>query len=71
MTITYSGYGGSGGRPGNEWITIAGETSTTLTMRAFAFDAGAATVNLLGKKKPDNYQYLTGYACQPSACREA
>ena len=45
MTVAYSGYDGSGGQPGNEWITITGETSTTLTMRAFAYEAGAATVS--------------------------
>eukprot|EP00966_Prymnesium_polylepis_P208511 4830794-Prymnesium_polylepis.1 len=48
MVITYSGYGGvvgaSGANPGKEFITIQGKTSTTLTMKAFAFEAGAATV---------------------------
>lgn len=45
VTVTYSGYGGSGGNPGKEWITIAGETSSTLTMRAFAFEAGSASIS--------------------------
>eukprot|EP00966_Prymnesium_polylepis_P220854 5108034-Prymnesium_polylepis.1 len=45
MRITYSGYSGVGGAPGKEFITIQGKTATTLTMKAFAFEAGSATVN--------------------------
>lgn len=44
MTVSYSGYEGVDGQPGKEWITITGETSTALEMKAFAFEAGDALV---------------------------
>eukprot|EP00619_Florenciella_sp_RCC1007_P003965 CAMPEP_0205920300 /NCGR_PEP_ID=MMETSP1325-20131115/10981_1 /ASSEMBLY_ACC=CAM_ASM_000708 /TAXON_ID=236786 /ORGANISM="Florenciella sp., Strain RCC1007" /LENGTH=1353 /DNA_ID=CAMNT_0053287977 /DNA_START=80 /DNA_END=4141 /DNA_ORIENTATION=- len=44
MTVSYSGYEGVDGQPGKEWITITGETSTALEMKAFAFEAGEALV---------------------------
>ena len=43
MEITYSGYNGVSG-PGDEYIEIAGATTRVLTMRAFGFAAGTATV---------------------------
>ena len=52
MRITYSGYGGVGGNPGKEFITIQGQTTTTLTMRAFAFEAGDCTRGPGGPKFP-------------------
>ena len=45
MVISYSGYAGVSGNPGKEFITIQGKTTTTLTMRAFAFEAGEAGVS--------------------------
>jgi hypothetical protein len=44
LTLTYSGYGGTNGRPGDEFITMQGVTSSTLRMKAFAFQAGSADV---------------------------
>jgi len=44
MTITYSGYGGNGTGPGNEYIQITGTLNTDLTMQAYGYSAGNATV---------------------------
>ena len=44
MTITYSGYNGDGTNYGNEFITVKGTVSTPLTMKAFGYAAGQATV---------------------------
>ena len=43
MTIRYSGYNGISNR-GHESITIEGEVTTTLTMKAFGYQAGTANV---------------------------
>lgn len=40
----YSGYNGEGGQKGHEKIEINGVTNTPLVMRAFGYQAGAATV---------------------------
>ena len=45
MKLGYSGYGGVNGQPGKEYITIDGKTTTTLEMKAFAFQAGEALVD--------------------------
>ncbi len=45
MEITYSGYNGVGGQLGNEYITIKGEVTRTLTMRAFGYAEGDAQVD--------------------------
>lgn len=45
MKIGYSGYGGTNGKPGKEYILVEGKTSTTLQMKAFAFVAGVAIVD--------------------------
>ena len=45
MRIGYSGYGGINGKPGKEYITIEGKATTTLHMKAFAFEAGLAVVD--------------------------
>ena len=45
MTITWSGYDGDGTHKGYEYITIKGELSRTLTMRAFGYAAGTASVD--------------------------
>jgi hypothetical protein len=44
MRVKYSGYGGVDGKPGREYITIEGKASTTLVMKAFAFQPGEAVV---------------------------
>ena len=43
--ITYSGYNGVAGEKGNEFIEINGTLSTDMTMKAFGYKAGYATVN--------------------------
>jgi hypothetical protein len=45
MTVYYSGYNGIGGNLGHEQIEIIGETSGSLTMMAFGYSAGEATVD--------------------------
>ena len=45
MTITYSGYNGVDGNWGHETITIDGRVSRTLTMKAFGYAPGSATIN--------------------------
>jgi hypothetical protein len=45
MRVCYSGYGGVDGNPGKEFITVTGELSTNLKMKAFAFAAGDAVVD--------------------------
>ncbi len=44
MTITWSGYNGDGTGLGNEYIDITGRTTLDLTMKAFGYQAGTATV---------------------------
>jgi len=44
MTITYSGYNGIGGNWGHERIEITGTTTVELTMKAYGYAAGNATV---------------------------
>ncbi len=45
VNITWSGYNGDGTGAGHEFIEIAGTLSRTLTMKAFGYAAGFATVN--------------------------
>ena len=45
MTITYSGYNGVDGDKGHEFISINGTVPTKLTLKAFGYQAGYATVN--------------------------
>jgi hypothetical protein len=45
MRVGYSGYGGTGGMPGKEWISVEGVSTTSLVMKAFAFEAGTAAVS--------------------------
>ena len=45
MMITYSGYNGDGTNYGNEFITVLGEVTTPLTMKAFGYAEGQATVD--------------------------
>ena len=42
MLIQYSGYYGVDKQPGKEYITIVGELTTDLMMKAFAFEVGNA-----------------------------
>jgi len=44
MNITWSGYNGTHGHRGNEYITITGETSEMLVMKVFGYQAGEADV---------------------------
>lgn len=43
--MTYSGYNGVDGKKGHEFIEVEGTTPTILTMKAFGYQAGYATVN--------------------------
>ena len=43
--ITYSGYNGTDGQKGHEFIAVSGDTPSTLTMKAFGYKSGYATVN--------------------------
>ena len=45
VPVTYSGYNGVGGEKGHEFIEVNGITPTTMTMKAFGYKAGYATVN--------------------------
>ncbi|CAA6820698.1 MAG: Unknown protein [uncultured Sulfurovum sp.] len=45
INITYSGYNGFNGEKGHEYIEIGEPTNTTMTMKAFGYHAGYATVN--------------------------
>jgi len=45
MTIVYSGYNGVNGNPGKEYIIIKGKVTSNLTMKAFGYAPGNATVD--------------------------
>lgn len=45
MNIEWSGYNGDGSGLGHEYIEISGTTTQNLTMKAFGYQAGYATVN--------------------------
>ena len=45
MRVGYSGYGGTGGMPGKEWISVEGVTTTNLIMKAYAFETGTAIIS--------------------------
>lgn len=54
--ITYSGYNGVDGNKGYEYINVSGTTQVPMTMKAFGYQAGFATVNYSwsGKEGCDN-----------------
>ncbi len=43
--VTYSGYDGVDGDRGNEYIEVEGSTPEAMTIKAFGYEAGFATVN--------------------------
>jgi len=43
--VTYSGYNGTNGQKGHEFIRVNGTTPTAMIMKAFGYKAGYATVN--------------------------
>ena len=45
INVTYSGYNGVNKEKGHEFISVAGTTPTAMTMKAFGYNAGFATVN--------------------------
>lgn len=45
VNLTYSGYNGTDGQKGSEFISVAGSTPSTFTMKAFGYKSGYATVN--------------------------
>ena len=63
VPISYSGYNGVGGERGHEYIEVNGTTPTTMTMKAFGYKAGYATVNYswTGKEGCSIVQSGTGH----------
>jgi hypothetical protein len=53
MTIQYSGWNGVDGKKGHEFVKIDGKLTQPLTIKAFAFKAGTATVNYSWGPKAD------------------
>ncbi len=45
VQVSYSGYNGTEGEKGHEYIKITGATPAKMTMKAFGYKAGFATVN--------------------------
>ncbi|CAA6820263.1 MAG: Chitinase (EC [uncultured Sulfurovum sp.] len=45
VNVTYSGYNGVNGKKGHEFIEVDGTTPTSMTMKAFGYQAGYAVVN--------------------------
>ena len=58
VDVTYSGYNGIQGEKGNEFIKVAGSTPTDLTMKAFGYREGDATVK---------YSWTGKDGCSPDA----
>ena len=56
VPITYSGYNGVSGQKGHEYINVSGTTKVPMTMKAFGYRAGYATVNYSWTGK-DNCTY--------------
>ena len=54
MTIEWSGYNGTNGKKGNEYIKITGMTTESLTMKLFAYQAGEALVKYSWGEKNNN-----------------
>lgn len=53
VNITYSGYNGLNGEKGHEFIEVDSSTPTAMTMKAFGYKAGYATVNYSWTGKVD------------------
>ncbi|GFO72176.1 hypothetical protein BJAS_P2190 [Bathymodiolus japonicus methanotrophic gill symbiont] len=45
IDIEWSGYNGDGSNPGKEYIKFTGATTVNLTMKAFGYQSGVASVN--------------------------
>ena len=45
VSVTYSGFNGTAGNRGHEFIEVTGSTPEAMTMKAFGYEAGYATVN--------------------------
>jgi len=65
--VTYSGYNGTDGKKGHEYIEVEGSTPTTFIMKAFGYKAGYATVNYSwsGKDNCSGSKSGTGNFKQP------
>ena len=65
--VTYSGYNGTDGKKGYEYIDVEGSTPTTFIMKAFGYKAGFATVNYSwsGKDNCSGSESGTGHFKQP------
>lgn len=58
VNVTYSGYNGVSGKKGHEFIEIDDLTPTPMTMKAFGYQAGFATIN---------YSWTGKKGCTPQA----
>lgn len=71
MSLEWSGYNGDGTGKGHEYINISGKTKRNLTMKAYGYQAGYATVNYSwGVTKPiscnnKNYAYKKALKAPP------
>jgi len=61
MGVTYSGYNGTNGQKGHEFINIEGNTTTELTMKAFGYETGYATVHYSWTDKEGCQSIETGH----------
>jgi len=52
MNITWSGYNGTNGKKGNEYINIAGDTTEMLVMKVFGYESGSADVTYVWGTQP-------------------
>lgn len=70
MILEWSGYNGDGTGTGHEYIKISGKTKRNLTMKAYGYQAGYATVNYSWGTKPlscsnKNYAYKKALKAPP------
>ncbi|MCK5854060.1 MAG: hypothetical protein KAG56_02475 [Sulfurovaceae bacterium] len=61
VNVTYSGYNGTDGNKGHEFIEVKGTTPSTMIMKAFGYKAGYATVN---------YRWTGQEECEPKESGE-
>jgi len=68
VNVTYSGYDGTDGKKGHEFIRIDGSTPTSMEMKAFGYQEGDATINYTWSGKdgctPNNTDSGSGHFTQ-------
>ncbi|CAA6801613.1 MAG: Unknown protein [uncultured Sulfurovum sp.] len=70
VNITYSGYNGTNGNKGHEFITVHGSTPEAMTMKAFGYRSGYATVNYSWTGKDNCEQNTDGNGMFVQTLRE-